>query len=232
MSIDGTSFDYSQLTAVKASPTATTATKKNIDGALSQAQFLKLMTTQMTHQDPSQPMKNGEFLTQMAQFGTVSGIQDLQKSFTDFANKVTNDQALQASGLVGRSVMIEANQGVLETGKTISGNIDLTTSTNDLTIKITDPKTGDIVNTIVKGQQAKGYIPFSWDGTKADGTLADPGMYKIEAMATIDDKNTQLVTSIKSKVDSVKLGGSAGGITVNLSGGAGSVDFNKIQEIL
>ena len=53
--------------------------------SLGQAEFLKLMTTQMTHQDPTKPMQNGEFLAQMAQFGTVNGIQDLQASFKDFA---------------------------------------------------------------------------------------------------------------------------------------------------
>ena len=48
---------------------------------LGQDQFLKLMTTQLQNQDPFKPMENGEFLSQMAQFGTVSGIQGLQDSF-------------------------------------------------------------------------------------------------------------------------------------------------------
>jgi flagellar basal-body rod modification protein FlgD len=74
----------------------TVAPKKK---SLGQDQFLKLMTTQMTHQDPTKPMQNGEFLSQMAQFGTVSGIQDLQQSFKDFAASIGSDQALQAAKL-------------------------------------------------------------------------------------------------------------------------------------
>ena len=46
-----------------------------------QDQFLELMITQLKNQDPMKPMDNGQFLSQMAQFGTVSGINDLQKSF-------------------------------------------------------------------------------------------------------------------------------------------------------
>ncbi len=76
-------------------------------------QFLKLMTTQMTHQDPTKPMENGQFLTQIAQFGTVSGIQDLQKSFGDFANSINSSQALQATSLVGRYVSAPGTKGVV-----------------------------------------------------------------------------------------------------------------------
>ncbi|MGZ4955340.1 MAG: flagellar hook capping FlgD N-terminal domain-containing protein, partial [Methylobacter sp.] len=74
MAIQGTTTDYNSLTVTPKKDSAA-ATKKT---SLGQDEFLKLMTTQMTHQDPSQPMQNGEFITQMAQFGTVSGIQDLQ----------------------------------------------------------------------------------------------------------------------------------------------------------
>ncbi len=44
---------------------------------LGQAEFLKLMTTQLQHQDPMKPMDNGEFLGQMAQFSTVAGITEM-----------------------------------------------------------------------------------------------------------------------------------------------------------
>jgi flagellar basal-body rod modification protein FlgD len=57
--------------------------------SLGQEEFLKLMTTQITHQDPTKPMENGDFLAQMAQFGTVAGIQDLQESFKSFTASIS-----------------------------------------------------------------------------------------------------------------------------------------------
>ncbi len=227
---DTTVNPFSGLTTVNS--TTPLPTKHKIDGALSQAQFLKLMTTQMTHQDPSKPMDNGEFLTQMAQFGTVSGIQDLQKSFSDFAASISSGQALQASGLVGQSVLVPTTQGYLETGGELSGKVTLTGSTNNLEVKISDAKTGVVIRNLNLGQQASGSIPFSWDGLKEDGTLADPATYKIEASASIDGNNTVLETLVKSKVASVNLGGSSGGIKVNLTGNSDSVDFKQIKEIL
>ena len=71
---------------------------------LGQADFLQLMTAQLEAQDPLKPQESGEFLTQLAQFGTVNGIQELQKSFTGLSNSLLSLQALQASTLVGRTV--------------------------------------------------------------------------------------------------------------------------------
>ena len=44
---------------------------------LGQEDFLKLMTTQLQNQDPFAPMENGDFIAQMAQFSTVTGITEM-----------------------------------------------------------------------------------------------------------------------------------------------------------
>ncbi len=49
-----------------------TDVKKGSSDSLGQNDFLKLMT-QLQNQDPMEPMENGEFMGQMAQFSTVSG---------------------------------------------------------------------------------------------------------------------------------------------------------------
>ena len=51
-----------------------TDVKKASSGSLGQSDFLKLMTTQLQNQDPFAPMDNGDFIAQMAQFSTVTGI--------------------------------------------------------------------------------------------------------------------------------------------------------------
>lgn len=225
-------FDYASLTKVNNPATASTKVASTQSGSLSQTQFLKLLTTQMTHQDPSKPMEDGSFLTQLAQFGTVQGVQDLQKSFTDFSGSITSGQALQASGLVGHYVSVPATQGVLETNKDLSGTIHVSGSTPNLQVKVIDPKTGELIQTMKLGSAAQGDVPFSWDGTNAKGVPAHPGLYKIEASAMIDNKNTVLATDIESKVDSVNIGAGVAGLTVNLAGNAGSVNFNKITQVL
>lgn len=199
--------------------------------ALGQEEFLKLMTTQLTHQDPSKPMENGDFLAQMAQFGTVSGIQDLQSSFKSFAESISSDQALQASSLVGRWVSAPSSQGLLSAGGDIKGQLELTGSSANVAVKIVDASTGETIRNLALGSHSQGTVPFVWDGMAEDGLPANPGVYKIEATGTIDGKNTALATQVYSKVDSVVLGNAQQAMRVNLQG-LGAVDFNQIKQIL
>jgi flagellar basal-body rod modification protein FlgD len=207
--------------------TTTTQKKQN----LGQEQFLKLLTTQLTHQDPLKPMENGEFLGQMAQFSTVSGIQDLQSSFKDFANSISSDQALQAASLVGRYVSAPSKQALLSAGGSVSGDFELPSSSSSVSIKIMDPQTGQSIRDIDLDSQASGTVPFAWDGLDNNGELVNPGIYSIAAQALIDGNNTALPTNIKSQVKSVTMGNSGNGLQVNLNG-LGAVKFNEIKQIL
>ena len=223
-----TTNQYSNLTVTPKKDSATPPKSTS----LGQADFLKLMTTQMTHQDPSSPMSNGDFITQMAQFGTVSGIQSLQNSFSSFASSITDGQALQATSLVGRQVSAPGTQGLLAVGGKISGDVNLSGSSPDVKVQITDAATKQVIQTLDLGAQDTGSIPFTWDGTNSTGTLASPGVYNIQATANIGGTNTALVTDINSQVDSVSVGAGGTGVKVNLAGGLGSVNVNQIKQIL
>ena len=218
-------------TTLDATTAAASRAKAKNQTTLGQDQFLKLMTTQMTHQDPNEPMKNGEFLSQMAQFGTVSGIQDLQASFATFASSINSDQALQATGLIGRYVSVQSTQGVLPAGGDISGTVNLASSTPDLKIAISNATTGELVQTVDLGNQGAGAVPFVWDGTNSAGTLASPGIYKIQATSQVDGKNTAVPTDINSLVQSVNMANGSSGLKVNLAGD-NSVDFAQIKQVL
>ncbi|ESS73367.1 flagellar hook capping protein [Methyloglobulus morosus KoM1] len=207
---------------------APTGTKKK---SLGQDDFLKLMTTQMTHQDPTKPMDNAQFLSQMAQFGTVSGIQDLQQSFKDFAKSISSDQTLQAASLVGHSVSVSSGQGLLAAGGEIKGTFELPSSTSNVNLKITDPVTGDVIRTQSLGEQGAGSMPFSWNGTNDNGNFANPGVYKVQLETNINGVNTVLQPDIQSRVESVSMGSGSNGIQVNLPG-LGAVNFNQIKQIL
>jgi flagellar basal-body rod modification protein FlgD len=219
------------IDALKSLGGSTTASANTKKATLDQNQFLKLMTTQMTHQDPTKPMQNGEFLTQMAQFGTVSGIQDLQQSFKDFSASISSDQALQATSLIGRKVSVPSNDALLGSGGTINGSVNLTASSPNVTLKIVDPATGEIVATKPLGQQSAGSVAFEWDGVKSNGNPASPGVYKVQVETLVDGVNTVLQPNIQAQVDSVSMANDSHGLQVNLTG-LGAVNFNKITQIL
>ena len=136
-----------------------TATK-NSGNSIGQDEFLKLMTTQLNNQDPMKPMASGEFFSQIAQFSSVAGIQDLQKSFSQVASAMLSSQALQASAMVGRTVLVPSSEAELKEGADVQGAVELTSSTSDLAVGVYDAA-GQLVRQINMGPQVAGSVPFN-----------------------------------------------------------------------
>lgn len=196
---------------------------------LGQEDFLKLMTTQLQNQDPFKPMENGEFLGQIAQFGMVNGIQDLQKSFSSLGSSLVSNQALQASSLVGRTVLVEGEGVHLSQSQSVSGILELPTSANSVVVEIKD-EAGQVINQVNLGQQKAGSLQFTWDGTNANGERVTSGMYSMRAIAATGDEQTGLDVLHYADVESVTLAKGDNGITLNLSG-IGPRQLSDIREI-
>jgi len=96
---------------------------------LGQEDFLRLMVAQLRNQNPLQPMENGEFLTQIAQFGTVSGVRQLNAAFEALSESLYSSQALQAASLVGRRVQVPGGEGYLAEGGGLAFAAELAGST-------------------------------------------------------------------------------------------------------
>ncbi len=86
-----------------------------ITSQVGQDQFLKLMVAQLKSQDPLEPMKDQEFLGQLAQFSTLSGIEKLNANFSDM---LSLQQITQGSNLIGRQVVYKDADG-----KTTQGTV-------------------------------------------------------------------------------------------------------------
>ena len=90
-------------TAVSGASSATSPTN-----SLSMQDFLKVLFTQLTYQDPLKPLDNQQFMAQIAQFATL---QQTQQTNTSIAQLVTNQAALSSVGLIGRTVDVTASDG-------------------------------------------------------------------------------------------------------------------------
>ncbi len=73
-----------QTSSTTQSDSANTTTTKKED-ALGRDAFLNLLVTQLQHQDPTQPMADGEFLAQLAQFSSLEQLQQMNQSLTQIA---------------------------------------------------------------------------------------------------------------------------------------------------
>ncbi len=191
--------------------------------------FMNLMVTELTHQDPFKPMENSELASQISQFATVSGIDELNDSFSSLSDTLISDQTLQAANLVGHDVLAPISTGYLPNGGTIDGVVGLYSSAGNVVVQITD-SSGALVRELNLGTQPQGEVSFSWDGITDDGSYAPAGQYQITAQATEDGETVVPYTLIKAKVTSVSLGGAGQEMALNLEG-LGPISFNDVAEI-
>ncbi len=194
---------------------------------LGQQEFLQLMLTQLKNQDPFKPMESGEFLGQLAQFGTVTGLGQLQQSFESLSGSLVSDQALQAASLVGRQVLVEVGEGLLELDAALTGAVDLPIGSSSVGVQITD-SAGQVIRQLELGTNPQGLVSFRWGGETDTGQVAPPGRYFVSAQYFNGQEMQSAATLIDASVQSVTLG--AGGLAINLRG-LGEVPFSVVREI-
>jgi len=197
---------------------------------LGQEDFLALMVSQLQNQDPFQPMENGEFLGQMAQFSTVSGISDMSASLGQLAESLYASQALQASSMIGKSVLTEGGVANLEADGTIQGAVDLPNSSANVFVRITAPN-GQLVREISLGNRNAGLANFEWDGISADGTQAPEGQYLLSAGYRDNGAETALSTLVTTRVSSVSLSGGGANTQITTETGA-ELSLSQIRAVM
>ena len=196
---------------------------------LGKNEFLELLVAQLNNQNPLAPQSNGEFIAQLAQFSAVEGVEKLNSSVESIMSGFQSSQALQASSLVGRKVIIPSEKAVVDTSETFKASLVLPQSSSNVFVNVYAAD-GSLATRINMGAQEAGQVSFMWDGKNSDGETMPPGTYKFEAQASIDGENKGLYTLLPANVDSVTLGQGNGELLLNLAG-LGSVPLSQVQII-
>jgi flagellar basal-body rod modification protein FlgD len=100
-------------------PISATDANKN---QLGKDAFLKLLTTQLQHQDPLNPMEDSEFMGQMAQFSTLEQVTNMANANTAMADNLAFSKSVS---LIGRTVTYLG-----EDDQPITGKVDRVTTTD------------------------------------------------------------------------------------------------------
>jgi len=190
--------------------------------------FLALMTAQLKNQDPMKPLDSTEFVAQLAQFGTVSGVQNMQTSLTDLANSLRSSQVLQGTSLVGHDVLAPTESVALSAGGTVAGEVTIPTGTSTVKFTVKD-ESGQIVRHIDVGSAA-GTRGFTWDGLDDRGVAVPAGSYTLEAVATVGDTSGAIDVLVSDRVSSVTIDAS-GGLTLNTAA-LGSLALADVRRVM
>lgn len=140
ITVDGVTYNYDDYTASTTSSTSDT----NSD-YISKDTFLKLLVTQMEYQDPLDPMDNGEYLSQLAQFSALEQMTEVAEGMSDVLTLVQN---MDTSILVGQLTSMIGQEVQWTTT-----NSDGSTTTNEgvaKSVSISDGSPSLMVETTVK----------------------------------------------------------------------------------
>ena len=144
------------------------ATKKS-NSSLDQSDFLKLLTTQLSNQDPSSPVDNNQMVGTMSQLSIVDNLSTITKGMDNMVNAISSSSVLSATSLVGRSVLADTSKCFFDGQNAITAQIDAGDGATDVKISITDANGSEVAS--YEAAAIDGKIDFSWDGLKNEPIL-------------------------------------------------------------
>ena len=101
--------------------------------------FLQLLLTQLSYQDPLSPMENTEFIAQMAQFSTLEQMTSMSQSFGRLSATLSSDFARIAemiSGSLAASALGKTVEVDIGNGQTVQGVVESVTRGNDPRVSV------------------------------------------------------------------------------------------------
>ena len=128
---------------------------------LGQEDFLKLMTTQLQNQDPFAPVDNADFIAQMAQFSTVTGITSMDETMKSVSEQLSEMRIASTTQMMGHSVLVPGKYARPDKDGVISGVVDLPDTASNLNI-IFENSNGEVLHQDALGAQKAGLVGFEW----------------------------------------------------------------------
>jgi flagellar basal-body rod modification protein FlgD len=201
----------------------------NARDKLDQKSFLQLMIAQFRNQDPTKPQDPSQFLGQLAQFSTVSGIQDMQGSIAALSDSLRSSNVLSGANLVGHSILAPHDAASRGDGEAISGAIDVPSGASNLQITVKD-SSGQLVRTF-DVNASEGLSEFSWNGVNDRGEATSAGTYSITAQANVLGKNESLPVLLNTRVDSVTIDAATNNLVLNTRG-LGAIAMSDVRRVM
>jgi len=199
--------------------------------------FMTLLITQLQNQDPLKPMENSEMTSQLAQINTVSGIEELNSTLEGITSQMDANQALQASGLIGKGVMVSGKDVLVEQDG--DGN----SYTTPFGIELAEPAAnvkativgegGQVIRVLDLGALDSGVQSFQWDGLNEQKESVASGRYSVQLEVTDAEGEKIESTALQyAVVNSVTPNDSSGNVRLDLGAIYGQISLNDVKQIL
>ncbi|MBN3867868.1 flagellar hook assembly protein FlgD [Gluconobacter kondonii] len=184
-------------------------------------QFLTLLTTQLQHQDPSNPTSTDSFTAELAQFAGVQQQVQTNTNLTSLISATQDNQMASAVSLIGKTTTASTSSLPLQSG---SASLSFTApQAGDVAIAITDSK-GNVVKSETIDASV-GTNTWTWDGKNNAGTQLSNGAYTVAVEgSSTDGTGVSLPTTVTGTVTGVSKGSSG----VNIDMGDAIIDISDL----
>ena len=178
--------------------------------SLGKEEFLRMLVTQLSNQDPLNPMDGQEFAAQLAQFTSVEqliNIGDTLSNGTQANNALARSLNNSiATGLIGKTVEVTGDTIAWDGGEMVGTAFELPSAASQVEVTVRDAD-GNVVRTMALDAQSAGKHAFSWDGRTDTGATAPHGTYTFEVTGTdTQGEDFAATTFVSGEVDRITLG--------------------------
>uniref|UniRef100_Q31FK9 Basal-body rod modification protein FlgD n=1 Tax=Hydrogenovibrio crunogenus (strain DSM 25203 / XCL-2) TaxID=317025 RepID=Q31FK9_HYDCU len=198
------------------------------DQQLGQADFLRLLTTQLQNQDPNKPMDPTNFVTDLTQMSQLEATTKMNQSMLAMTTGLQNMQVMQSASLIGKNVQAIGDTMSHEAGTETPIRLSLDQPLKDVTVVVSDGS-GPVSEIFVDDLNA-GEKMVNWDGKDKLGNVAGSGEYTLTVFGLDKEGELQSIkTIVPSKVNSISINDD-GTTTATLATGE-KVKIDDIREI-
>jgi flagellar basal-body rod modification protein FlgD len=211
-------------TATAGAAATGTASSAGSAAALTQSDFLQLLTAQLKYQSPTNPADPTELASEFAQISTVDGINQLNTTVSSIQSGNAAAQLAQASTLVGKQVAVSGDSLTPNASGDATGAFSLGSAAQGVTVTVLAPN-GTVAGTKTLGALPAGQQSFSWN----NGTAGTQYTYQVSATNAAGGAVAVTPYSVYT-VDGVNVSG--GTQTFSVQGASTAIPVSSIQSVL
>lgn len=162
--------------------------------------FLKLLVTQMEHQDPLNPVADTDFIAQLSQYSSLEQLVNISKA-VEGLNSNSTKSLLSAVDFIGKKVLSEGSDISKKEGTITKVGYTLSEASAFVAFDVYD-KTGSLVHSVVLPAKNAGFYTFEWNGKDFNGNELPDGTYGLSIRAAAEngqpvEVRTQLAGVVK-----------------------------------
>jgi len=193
------SYVSSAVSASSTSSTTSTTSSSN-DLNSDKTAFLKLLTTQLQHQDPLDPVDTTEFTNQLISYSSLEQLMNMNGQLDDVVSALSTSNSLSASSYINSDVQVDSSASVLQGGEA-EWNYVVSDDASSVTLQVTNAD-GKVVHSKNLSDVTAGTYDFTVSADDIGSAATDGAKYTLSVVAT--DKSGDKVTTDANAIVTVK----------------------------